>query len=300
MTLVLATIPDDVARLPAWLEEHIVGGALRALVSELAAVHRATPPRESVRDLLGPLLPAVLERGLAALPPEVLTHLLQQPYHLLELQGIVLLEGGSYWDTIHRPAAFGARVRDSNSRVEAALFGPDREASAQSFREPAPHVARGVGRFRTFRIVAAAAAVVFVVTFVGTRWLVPRSAVPAATWGWMKPDAFPAHMDRAAYLNRLADGADEWFAVRPVDAPAAAKRLAEFRAGCSALLLAEHPTLPPSDRAWLQERCRVWRKAFDDHLARLEDTGDVAAVLSAADATVHQLSAALRTRAAAG
>jgi hypothetical protein len=297
MTLVLATLPDDAAHLPVWLEEHLVGGTLRALVSELVAVHRPTPPTDSVRDRLGPLLSGVLERGLAALPPELITLLLQQPYYLIELQGIVLQEGGPYWDTVHRTDEFQAAVRTGRARVEAELSGPASEPGPVGTVQPAVRPGRGFGRLRTVGLVAAVAVVVFVATFTLTRWLGPRSPVGGTSWGWAKTGAFPEGLDRAAYLNRLADEADEWFAQRPQDPPSAAKRLTEFRAGCSALLLAEHPALPPADRVWLAERCRNWRKAFDEHLARLEDTGDVAAALSAADATVHQLSAALRARA---
>src|SRR5262245_31285029 len=111
MTLALATIPDDTDHLPGWLEAHIVGGRLRALAAELAAVHHAKPPADSIRDRLGELLPAVLSAGLSSLPPTELRHLLRQPHHLLELQEIILTEGGHYWDTVPRPDRLLQRVR---------------------------------------------------------------------------------------------------------------------------------------------------------------------------------------------
>ena len=296
MTLALATIPDDTDRLSGWLEAHIVGGDLRELAAELAAVHAADPPADSVRDRLGASLPAVLDRGLSALPRADLRHLLRQPYHLLELQEIVLVEGDAYWDTVSRPRELLDRVEAGRERLEAALFGP--------LAEPAPPVRdqqpRRPGGRRLLWAVAATAAAVFVATFAATRFFAPPPAAPGPTWGWAKANAFPKNLDRTAYLNRLADEADEWFDKRPDDPTTAARRIAEFREGCAALLLADHPPLAPADEAWLKERCRLWRGAFNDHRARLEDTGDVASALTATDATVRQLSKALRARAAAG
>jgi hypothetical protein len=292
MTLALATIPDDPDALIRWLEGHLVGAGLRALAAELAAVHSAVPSTDSIRARLGPHLSAVLERGLSALPPTEIRHLLHQPYHLLELQQIVLLEGGPYWDTVPRSGEFLDRGNTGRARLGAELFGP-----------PAEPLAEPPARRRSWRmvwVVAATAGLVFIVTFAGTRWLVPRGPAAEPSWGWARAGAFAKDLDRAVYLNRLADEADEWFAQRPADAPAAARRIAEFRAGCTALLMADHAPLPPADREWLKERCRLWRKALDEHLARLEDTGDAAAALAATDATVHQLGRALRTRATSG
>ena len=63
MNLVAMTIPDDPADLPVWLERHLVGLELAALVAELSAVHAPAngPPLD---ELLGQRRQTVLEQGL--------------------------------------------------------------------------------------------------------------------------------------------------------------------------------------------------------------------------------------------
>ncbi|MBM3981661.1 MAG: hypothetical protein FJ304_15565 [Planctomycetes bacterium] len=299
MTLVLATLPDDAARHARWLEERMVSGEVGALAAELAAVHRAEPPNESVRDRLGAWVDEVLRDGLSVLPREHLTHLLRQPYHLLELQELVLLEGGAYWAGVNRPPEFQAAVRANLDGLTEFLFAP----LAEPLPEPRADPTRAP-RSRDWRLIGAVlvtAAVVFVATFGMSRFLLPPPAAEVARskpWGWNRPDAFPAHLDRAAYLNRLADEANEWSAERPSDFPTATQRISEFRQGCTALLAADHAPLSPDDRRWLRERCQKWGADIDKHLADLKDTGDTGAALAATDATVQKLAKALRDRAA--
>jgi hypothetical protein len=121
--------------------------------------------------------------------------------------------------------------------------------------------------------------------------------VTAQGWGWDRPGALPAEGSARQYLNTLADEAEEWFRKRPDDALGLARRLQEFRHGCTTLIFAEHQPLAERDRGWLVERCRAWAAKLDKHLEELEAGADVAKVREAADQTVRQLAAALRTRA---
>jgi hypothetical protein len=113
----------------------------------------------------------------------------------------------------------------------------------------------------------------------------------------MKPDALPQDQGAHAYLDSLADAAEQWFNRRPEDAAGLAKRLAEMRQGCSTLLLADHRPLAEEDRVWLRTRCRDWAVKLDGYLAAVERGQDVNQVRSQADATIRQAAAALRTRA---
>jgi hypothetical protein len=98
MRLIALEIPDDQARLPGWLEERLLGLDLAALVAELEAAH---PPARGagtpLGDILGQNRGAVLEKGLSALPPARLRQLLRQPRLLLDLQELILVEGGENW-----------------------------------------------------------------------------------------------------------------------------------------------------------------------------------------------------------
>jgi hypothetical protein len=116
------------------------------------------------------------------------------------------------------------------------------------------------------------------------------------TWGWAKPGGINESQTAGQYLASLADTANEWFNERP-DSPAGlARRIGEFRQGCSMLLLSSHGPLSETDREWLKERCRTWAAKLEDHLASLEAGGDVATVRGEADETIRSLMNALRTR----
>src|SRR5262249_31465422 len=132
---------------------------------------------------------------------------------------------------------------------------------------------------------------------VGWKWRPGRGPAAPTGWGWDRPGALEANRTREEYLNGLADSANEWFNKRPETPQALAKRLNEFRAGCSTLILAQHESLAQKDRDWLRERCRLWAGKLDKHLADLEAGKSVEAVRGEADATVNQLMQALRTRA---
>lgn len=317
MTLAIEAIPDDPDRLCAWLEARAVGGELRAVAAELAAVHGARPPGDSLRAKLGPArLRAVLAGGLNGLAPadrqKLARHLLRQPYHLLEFQEIVLAEGGPYWDAVPRPPELLRRAAGVKAKLADALFGPIAEPlpepppvgpTAEPARAPAGATSRG--RFRpTWGAIAATAALVFVSTFAAARLLSPppRDAPGPAgvAWGWARPGGIPAEPDRAKYLEALAASAEQWFDEEPADAPALTRRLAEFHQGCSAFLFAPHAPLPPELRDDLRRKCRDWAQKFEGYRAALEGGENPAAVRKQADATVRKLADTLRAEAKKG
>jgi hypothetical protein len=123
--------------------------------------------------------------------------------------------------------------------------------------------------------------------------------VAAAPWSWNKPGTFPDEEPAPAYLDRLADGASEWFNVSPEQPGALAKRIEQFRAGCSALIFAEHKPLTPEDKKWLVERCRFWAGKLDGYVVALEKGDDPERVRAEANQTINALIKALRDKATA-
>ncbi len=224
--------PHSPDQLAGWLEQHLVGLELAALVAELAA-RRESGPAPSLRALLGPYLPEVLGGGLGVLPAQLLRELCCHPRALLELQKLVLSEGGVYW-----------------GRVSATL------------QEEAP--------------------------------------APRAPWGWSSTDAMTGEASRAAYLHRLANGAQEWFDRRPAQAPQVGQRLGEFRQGCSRLIFATHDALPLREQEWLRARGRLWGQQVDQHLVALEKGLAPGRVCHEMDDTVRRIVEALRARAEGG
>ena len=303
MSLAIESVPDDPDRLLRWLEERMVGGELRALVAELAALHNAAPPRDSIRDRIGPAgVEAILRNGLCALAPaearELAQHLLRQPYHLLELQALVLAEGGPYWDALPRSPELLGQVARGREPLARKLIGPLAQPVAPSSEPAAPWY------LSTRFAVAATAALVFVATFAAMKLFtpapVPGPSASVVPWGWAKSGGIPTEPGRAEYLSALADRAEEWFDERPAGAPALTRRLAEFHQGCSAFLFAPHEPLAPELRDELRRKCRDWAQKFEGYLADLEAGQDPAAVRARADATVRKLVETLRAESRKG
>lgn len=296
MTILAMDIPDDPAGLPGWLERHLVGLELAALVAELEAVHGAAAAGPALEQVLGDRREAVLAGGLAALPPGRLRRLLRRPRLLLDLQESVLVEGGPYWRRLAEssagpggPSTRGRRHLDAIFREEGSPHPSPRGPRS------APRPARRPSRWA---VVPAVAASLVLAAFLVERERSRAPGVVAATrWGWDRPGALPQDLPPAAYWNRLADAAEEWFSKRPGDPPALARRIAEFRQGCSTLILASHRPLQDGDRQWLVEKCRAWAAKLDKHLADVEAGTDPIRVRAEADATARRLVEALRERA---
>ena len=295
MRLIALEIPEEPAELAGWLERHLVGPDLAGLVAELEAVHgRGEDP--AIEDSLRRYFADALAQGLAGMPRSVLAGLMCRPQLLLELQEQILIQGGPRWNRFAREGNPGA-VDRGHHRLFAALT-PQTVAVAQ-LNPVVPEIIPIKARLREPRrgwrplLAVAASMLLAVVGFEGGR----RTAPPGVGWGWAKAGALADDQPRAAYLAGLADSAAEWFRQMPADPPALAKRIVEFRQGCSALILADHRPLPVEDQAWLVGKCREWAAKLDVHLAELESGKDLAATRAEVDEVVRKLVRALRNRA---
>ena len=297
-------IPDNPAELATWLESELVGLDLRRLGTELAAVHRGFPaPVGALDDWLAGYRDAVLRRGLAAMPPERLAALLRRPDWLLELQQLVLSEGGPYWDALPRSPALEVRARETWRKLADRLDPP----AVPSTLRKGWWIRTGLPAL-TASVVTAAAVLLIgfylpnvldngepVVQGGGTGTGPPSAESPA--WGFARFATAKPEVSREEYLRQLASSSQEWTKQRPTDAAGVAKRISEFRQGCSAVLLAEHRPLTPEDRAWLKTRSRTWADALDRHLAAVEAGADPVAVRTEVDDSVTRIAAALLGRA---
>jgi hypothetical protein len=295
MNLHALEIPEDPNQLPGWLDRHLCGPDLGELVAELAAVNggRGEPGR-SVRDVLGRRLSSVLAGGLGGASSTAVRQLLRSPHLLLELQELVLTSGGPYWDEIAL-AAGGFDDLVDLGRQRLTTFLDEQVVSSPRVVVPS-RVEAWYLRPMAVSLATAAAVLIVVGTYLRFNPS-PAPVVAAAPWGWNKPGAFPDQEPAPAYLNRLADGAAEWFNVSPEQPGALAKRIEQFRAGCSTLIFAEHKPLTPEDKKWLVERCRVWAKKLDDCVVALEKGGDPERVRAEANQTINKLIDALRAKA---
>jgi hypothetical protein len=319
MRLIAFDIPDDAAELPGWLESHLVGLELSALVAELEAVHHwdasAPEPPVSIETVLGKDRDAVLSSGLGALPRGRIRQLLRHPSLLLDLQELIVTSGHPYWqdrakDDLARELSAQAAIDRGWAQLKVSGMGglpasssSTRRASLAPLSAPvnAPRV-RPRWRMLAASGLAAAAAVVFAVAVwpwqAGVQRRPDAGDVAAASWGWNRPGALPQDLAPRDYLNHLADTAHEWFNKRPQDPDALARRIAEFRKGCTVLIESPHRPLSAADREWLVGKCRDWSAKLDAHLADLQSGHDLREVHAQADETVNKLVTALRSRAA--
>jgi hypothetical protein len=304
MKLIALEIPEDASDLANWLEGHLVGLDLSALVAELEAVHGSASPPFSVETILGNQRDAVLSQGLASLPPDRLRPLLRHPRLLLDLQELILSSGGPHWR--RRAAAIQEQAPGAVDRgwawLTANVIEPLPTPSIPIHSPPA--VTRPGPRWRVLALAAlSAAAVVVAVVTISQRPDHDRdrkgngpNVASSPGWGWNGPDALPQDLPRNAYLNHLADAAHAWFNKRPDDPVALAKRIAEFRQGCSVLIQSPHRPLSADDRTWLVDKCRAWAAKLDAHLAAIQSGKDALKVRGEADETINRLIAALRER----
>jgi hypothetical protein len=316
MRLIALEIPDDAADLPGWLEGHLVGLDLSALVAELEAVHGSgrglTEPPVSIETVLGSQREAVLADGLATLPHDRLRQLLRHPRLLLDLQDLVLSSGGPYWDRLAETSLEQAPGSEHRAAVDrgwawltANVIDQPATPEAISIDVIRAEPARRRWRPRMLLAVAAAAVVLAAVTFYGWPGREQNGNGPggggkvaSAGWGWSRADALPQDLPRDAYLNHLADGAQAWFKNRPTERAALNQRLTEFRQGCSALIESPHKPLSEGDRLWLVAKCRDWSATVGRLVVALQSRGeDVIRVRNEADETINRLISALRERA---
>jgi hypothetical protein len=296
MNLLCMTIPDEPDKLAAWLEGHLVGLGLAELTAELLAIHgeEAGPP---LAEVLQGRQAEVLAGGLTKLRPAALRLLLRHPRRLLELQDLILAQGGPYWDRVAAgDAELNALVTRGAQRLQLG-----REARQPVLRPIRPPIPRTPARRPLPWVVGLAIAATLLLAIFFGRSLIPKPNGPplvaaGPSWGWAKPGALPTEGSAADYLRRLAAEAKEWSNQRPEEPAALAKRILEFRQGCSTLIFAEHKPLAAEDRRWLVQKCQEWAAKFDQALAALEGGKEVAEVRKEMDATMAQLVQALLTR----
>jgi hypothetical protein len=131
------------------------------------------------------------------------------------------------------------------------------------------------------------------------RVAVKHDSTPPPLWGWGKPEILADDLSPTAYLSQLADAATDWSKKRPEDAARLARRLGEFRQGCSRLIFATHKPLSPPDRAWLVQRCQAWGRQLDQLLEAVEGGQAIAQVRDETDILVQDIARELRARAEA-
>ena len=279
--------PSDIA---SWLESVLCKGDLRGLVAQLNSVHGRGVATTDLETLLGSDRQGVLANGLTALPIGKLQALLTSPQLLLELQQTVMAEGGGYWLGKFNCDA-GQEIVHRTSDTITQILRPqqvavDTDKATDSTR---PMLA----------ILMLAAGILLAIS--GTWYWTQQNDVGKSTqvavgWGWAAESGIPSGGSAEDYLTTLASGADAWFNKRPANRSELVTRLKEFSAGCELLINADHAPLEEQDRAWLQFKCRGWKKRIDEQILAA-DQSPIEQVLSVADSIAQDVSVKLKQRA---
>ena len=289
-----------------WLESAMMGPDSNRVIAELSAVFGNASLALSDGEKQ-----AVLESGLGELSPERFKQLLKSATTLRALQQDVIEFGGDYWNSITPHPSQAEIIRRAQPVVQSVRQTPTSSRSATSTTRRSSQVWASTFTGAAVGSLVTAAALLVMLSANNNQLNNPSNqpidvAVNPATavsegWGFEKfansDNVNATDVDRKEYLEKIAVAAEAWSNQRPATPTALAKRLGEFRMGCSAIILADHP-LPAKDQVWLKERCGQWAAAIENHLVELEDGMSVEEVTSRVDATVTKIAAAIKGRAA--
>lgn len=293
----MLSLPENHADQVRWLENAMLGPDFGRVIAELSAVFG----NESL-EVADAELHSIRTQGLSNLEPERFQHLLKSPTTLVKIQRDVIEFGGDYWNSVlplDSQSGIIERARPTASPVVGTNVRP-----RQSW------VSNGICAAVGALVTAAALTIMFFgnsdqlrqpLVLAENSTAAAETKIESSSWGFEKfanSDMVDAQdVDRDEYFENIASAAEAWSNKRPATQAALAKRLGEFRMGCSAILLADHP-LPAEDKQWLKDRCQQWAAAIDNHLAELEGGMSVQDVTERVDATVTKISAAIKGRSA--
>jgi len=288
MVRIFPTMPDKLKSQPEWLERQLVGPDLRQLVEELRALHGIEDSPYDLDAVLAGQAKSVVDRGLRGLSGSQIQKLLRFPDLLFDLQELVLVACSPYWDRL-----LGAtRSTPIPTKFLEKLYA--QLPPSQGTVTPARSVRVSSGRAPA-RWLAGIAAVAVVAIGV---WLGFGQPKPQPEWGWNRPDLFSKADTRGDYLLAVAAGAEDWQKLPNATREEYMANLIRLRDGCTRVINDPHSPLPPADRVWLVEKCKLWRDKFDLHNAEVRNLKPWETIRDKTDATVVALLVALRERAA--
>ena len=219
------------------------------------------------------------------------------------MQSLAIFAGGTDWRTLRPETPAELRQVDQGwKKLDAFLSSGTRTSDSPALKiVPRPRPRPVVWHRRPWVVSLATAAAVLAVVVAYERQRGPTVVgTVAGDWGWCRPGALPTTVTRAEYFDRLADEANEWFRIRPIDPSSLARRILQFRQGCSILIFARHAPLPAEDREWLVTQCRDWASRLDQHLTDVEAGQTLAQGRNAVDQTIREVVSTLRQRAKTG
>ncbi len=318
MKLHLLDIPAESDKLAAWIEQHLVSESFGSFVVQLQAVHdssnsdSATNPFPSLElsQILGDQQGQVIEHGLANCSQTQIQQLLSNPQAMVELQSQVFERGFPYWfDSVvpmQNAEATGASAGSTqrlNKLAATIRSAGDLPGQSVDHLDRPTSASQSVGSSaapdrRTFNWnLLAMAAAVLIIGAVAFNLMSPPSTQSLAKWGWLSDDGIPTTGAPVDYLAKISAGGSAWFDEVPLNSDDYIQRLNELKAGCQALIDADHSLLATADQQWLIGKCMAWRSSFEKQLESVEnDPQGFQEYLNETNETVDSLIEALDQR----
>jgi hypothetical protein len=307
-------LPDDRSDWPTWLEQQVMGYNLPKLCKQLVTLGGKHPPQLTLSELLGNQRDPVLQQGLGGpLSAQQIQRLIQNPGLLLELQYLILEEGGDYWTQV-RPTPDVARSLETvRSKVLSQIRSNTEPSSAvdqalnpvlsrateggstsdlRRAESPENKTKREGSWYWVGAILATAAAILLVVMNPfqqpqdqGEFFAAAELRAPAET------------VD--ATLSRIADRIEKDWNQKPVtDNASLLNRLITFRDSCDHLidgrLDASLQGLSDAKLTDLKERCKKWKGQAETMIADLQGESPPENLKDKADELMGRLKKILR------
>lgn len=306
MSLRVLQIPDAIANWPAWLESELVGIQLYDLVQELELLSRTEPKTNSLDESLGDSRQAVLEKGLSSLNTNQLRTLLRNPQQLVELQELVFVEGGDYWQSVPRSDSLQTIVNQQwhalASELSASLeskqqtIEPPLIVGASEPKEPVVRLANESNvdgrpnadstvfgrRTVVWPALAALAACLLLAT-------IPFFRSSESGQFFAHASIQKSSLVGKEYLELLTDTIRTDWNNQPIEPGGVRDQLIAMRDSCDVLLDSDLRQLRPEVAAELKTRCGKWRTKFNDALDQLASGVDPHSVQTEANQTIEKL-----------
>ena len=257
-----------------WLERQLVSGDLIDTVEKLHTLSGATEAKRILRDealerrldqAIDSLGQTVIDTGVSALSNEQIASLLRQPELLLALQDRVLSACSPYWDNF----LASQTIAKQTTAEQQALAASNNQIIAPplvTLSAVVPATPRGWRLPAAISSLCTAAAVLITVGLWQT-WYTPV-VVDQTACRWSIPE-LQKFNDGKQLFRQVALGAT-WPALPHSTAAELARDIANYRAKCSQMILADFAFLTPKEQTFLRDKCRLWAQKMDEQLVRLE------------------------------
>jgi hypothetical protein len=306
-------LPDDRSEWPAWLEQQLMGYNLTTLCRQLVTLGGKHPPQLTLSELLGNQRDTVLEQGLSVpLSDGQIQRLVQNPALLLELQELILEEGGEYWTLVHPTSSVSKSLESVRRKVLSQIRPTTEPSSVEQALKPERFRTSDVGSTPDLRraessenktkregswywlgaLLATAAAILLIVMNPFQRSRDQAEFFAAAEL------RIPAETADAS-LSRIADRIEKDWNTKPVtDNASLLGRLIAFRDSCDYLidgrLDAALQGLPEAKLTDLKERCKKWKGQAETMIADLQGESPSENLIDKADELMGRLKKILR------